>query len=255
MRNIIITLLVVTNIVTFYLFYRYSHPHTSCQTDSFYAINYNDAQTLIENYMANQFCDINPADGTVEYDIATMSNSLLNAQQNTRSIWYSINQLQDFIDNVRSCSYANGISTRSLGIRFYFAAYPATPNWNNPMGNCNLAQPSNIDHLQPTSPTSAGKLTLLLIPTCNQTGTTATQNDADYNPLANQYLSASDCIYGNPISNTGGGVSTAGNGSTIMAMNHGGSIPPPYYPNPNPDSERISSPHFPIHIQHKFKFK
>jgi hypothetical protein len=251
----LIWLLCLTNVITLctlYAYYWRSLNLSSCNNGSPYALQYSVAQTLVHNYLNRQLNYISPDDGSIQGGVMNTTGALNTnfniCNENTTSVWYSIAQLQDFINKIQSCR--TSMPSACLGIRFYFAAYPDNIEWaNDNIPGTSMFQElnssSNIDGVSLNQKKQAGKLTLLLIPTCSQqnapnsTYPTANPNDPDYNPIANDYIS--DIYLG----------SGNNSDSIIMAMNHGGSVPPPYYPGPGPgpgpgtDSISITAPNTP----------
>lgn len=102
------------------------------------------AKKLIKNYGTNHYAAIN-----------TYCSSIINSPNNpgvvdSRCVWYSIDQLKQFIKEIEAITYQNSPANDvELGIRFYFGEYP----------DDEAQLPANI----PT--THAGLHTLVLVPT------------------------------------------------------------------------------------------
>jgi hypothetical protein len=127
----------------------------------------------------------------------------------TRSIWFSLETLKDFIHQIesKSCDTCTG----NLGIRFYFAKYPS------PTGPT-----ASYSDLSTLDPGYAGIQTLFMVPTIDNLN----GYHFDFDPAVNcnpyKLNRIMDSIGVFP---PGGGTVTA-----LMAQNHGDACPPPPTP-------------------------
>lgn len=113
-------------------------------------------QTLIDNYRQNHLNAINTALGI----------------DDAHSIWFDLPKLKNFIAKIEEeAAKANpDTSAEDLGIRFYYASYPKTENWD-------------IMASDPVPQEYAEKHTLVLIPTVKKTSENGVAYDSDFNPF------------------------------------------------------------------------
>ncbi len=113
-------------------------------------------QNLIENYRSSQL---------------TAINSGLD-MNDAHSIWFDLPTLKKFIADIEAETQNVNpeVTENDLGIRFYYAAYPSTENWN-------------IMENQPIGQEYAGKHTLVLVPTMKKANEEGEMLDYDFNPL------------------------------------------------------------------------
>ncbi|PTT38279.1 hypothetical protein DBR28_08765 [Chryseobacterium sp. HMWF028] len=111
-------------------------------------------QALIDNYRQNHLSAINTALGI----------------QDAHSIWFDLPKLKNFIAKIEeeATKVNPATSEEDLGIRFYYASYPKTENWN-------------IMASHPVPQEYAEKHTLVLIPTMKKTNENGETYDSDFN--------------------------------------------------------------------------
>ncbi|AWI25887.1 hypothetical protein [Flavobacterium pallidum] len=127
----------------------------------------------------------------------SIENAVVNAVSNdAHSAWFSLENLKNFIADIER--HAEAAAAESLGIRIYYAAYPAKELWDD-------AGYEDLEGLLNDADTKKyeKKHTLIMIPTIANEG-----RHQDFNPL--------DAIA--PLA--------ASPSTRIMAMNHGQLIPP-----------------------------
>ncbi|GAB0156826.1 hypothetical protein CHRYSEOSP005_20930 [Chryseobacterium sp. Alg-005] len=153
-------------------------------------------QTLVNNYRNSQLAAIN-------------TNLNMN---DAHSIWFNLATLKKFIADIESETQKINpdVSENDLGIRFYYAAYPSTENWN-------------LMENQPIGQEYAGKHTLVLVPTMKKANEEGELLDYDFNPLYSESYKknitplgfTSDVDDDTPLSD-----------DNALAQNHGQLIPP-----------------------------
>ncbi|MDQ1858810.1 MULTISPECIES: hypothetical protein [unclassified Chryseobacterium] len=113
-------------------------------------------QALIDNYRQNHLSAINTTLGI----------------QDAHSIWFDLPKLKNFIAKIEeeAAKVDPATSAEDLGIRFYYASYPKTENWD-------------IMASHPVPQEYAEKHTLVLIPTMKKTNETGVAYDSDFNTL------------------------------------------------------------------------
>lgn len=111
-------------------------------------------QALIDNYRQNHLTAINSALGI----------------QDAHSIWFDLPKLKSFIAKIEeeAVKVNPATSEADLGIRFYYASYPKTENWD-------------IMASHPVPQEYAEKHTLVLIPTVKKTSENGVAYDSDFN--------------------------------------------------------------------------
>jgi hypothetical protein len=113
-------------------------------------------QALIDNYRQNHLTAINTALGI----------------QDAHSIWFDLPKLKNFIAKIEeeAAKVNPDTSADDLGIRFYYASYPKTENWDMMASH-------------PVPQEYAEKHTLVLIPTMKKTNESGEAYDSDFNSL------------------------------------------------------------------------
>lgn len=112
-------------------------------------------QTLINNYRNNQMNLVNKGLGITD----------------SNSIWFDLPKLKNFItameDEIRNSN--PDVSDEDMGIRFYYAAYPKSEEWD-----------IMADH--PVEKEYAERHTLVMIPTMKKADENGEMLDYDFNP-------------------------------------------------------------------------
>jgi len=113
-------------------------------------------QALIDNYRQNHLNAINTALGI----------------DDAHSIWFDLPKLKNFIAKIEeeAAKVNHDTSEADLGIRFYYASYPKTENWD-------------IMTSHPVPQEYAEKHTLVLIPTIKKTNDNGDSYNSDFNTL------------------------------------------------------------------------
>ncbi|KAA2215446.1 hypothetical protein [Chryseobacterium sediminis] len=113
-------------------------------------------QVLIDNYRQNHLSAINTALGI----------------DDANSIWFDLPKLKNFIAKIEeeAAKVNPSASDEDLGIRFYYASYPKTENWD-------------IMASHPVPQEYAEKHTLVLIPTIKKTDESGVAYHSDFNTL------------------------------------------------------------------------
>lgn len=152
--------------------------------------------------------------------------AIKNANENmndARSVWFDLETLKRFIDEVerQTCNNCTGTTTTQLGIRMYYGTYPDSSEWNDEYWSQNL---------QGLPESYAGRHTIMMVPTYRNTEGV----NVDFDPA---YIT-SDCNFANIDSFyqlMKSDPSLDFNFTILSAMsttsqNHGDLIPPPYPP-------------------------
>ncbi|WP_231462867.1 MULTISPECIES: hypothetical protein [unclassified Pedobacter] len=131
------------------------------------------------------------------------------------SVWFDLKTLKKFIQDIENESkrVKQDISDDSLGLRFYYAAYPKADNWDIFGKNNNIPKES------------AEKHTLIMIPTLKMKSVDG-YLDFDFNPLDERTYSPDRATQGQSMRM----MKISDDGETqamqVMAQNHGQTIPP-----------------------------
>lgn len=158
--------------------------------------------------------------GLIHKMIACYRNNQLKEINNSvpndaESIWFDLETLKSFIEQIESNAKNNNTSSRDIGIRFYYASYPEKKELKNYKDLKNI-------------PESYSKLhTLIAVPTIHRNGV---HHDFDpMNPLTYTKKLTDIEYFKNPKTKITG-IHAEGNSITenksITAKNHGSLIPP-----------------------------
>ncbi|MBV8326077.1 hypothetical protein [Chryseobacterium sp.] len=114
-------------------------------------------QALIDNYRNNHLNAINETLGITD----------------AHSIWFDLPKLKNFIATIeKEASVMNPETTENdLGIRFYYAAYPKSENWE-------------IMASHPVAKEYAEKHTLVMVPTLKKEDENGEIHDCDFKPIS-----------------------------------------------------------------------
>ena len=152
------------------------------------------AKGMIDSYRVHHYAAINSYCSSVA------------GRPDSRCVWFSLARIKRFVYEIeyKMCSKTNDMDTTELGVRMYFAEYPALANL-----------PSNID------PTYAGLHTLIMVPTYWDG-----RVDRDFDPA---YIGSNGRP--TPMDSVGDNLSalvTQGLPANNTMRNHGSMFPPPY---------------------------
>lgn len=170
------------------------------------------AYKLAKNYKNNQLVAINNA---------LFPGAANGSDGDARSVWFDLETLKRFIYEIESqtCGKCNN-SSKVLGVRIYYGAYPDSTAWSDSMWTTALAGvPSNY----------AGKHTVMLVPTYHNAATNA---EIDFDPKHvttgcnfTNIESFYETMKEGQLANV---TLTVLSGMSGTAQNHGQMIPPPY---------------------------
>jgi len=214
----LVTILVITNIVTLagvtYLYFTSSNQSsqsgsTSCSAlyggPANFGMNIKVAQTLIKSY----------------------KNSLPQGVLQSRSVWFSLNQMNRLICEIETKTAANcpNVQQSTLGIRIYNGQYPSASNtgfWNLP-------------GMDPSLVRYAGLNTIVMVPTYNN-GVNNVDFDPNYFDAGSQSPISLFQVCGLPMPGSPQAMANVPQNSipdqTVMMLNHGSLVPPPFDPPP-----------------------
>lgn len=179
----------------------------------------------------------------LEYQSSSLTSSAGSTVPQNRSVWFSIEQLKQFIFQIES-NTCNCDS--SLGIRFYFAKYPRDNFWTSPTAfksdldniasgdfrNKIIAKYSTVPGLPTHGNIYEMMNTLFLVPTIK-----VGNKNMDFDPNGSK-----QCVFGYDIKKTGDygkldsmrssyyGLKSGTSVAALMATNHGDNCPPPIPP-------------------------
>lgn len=155
---------------------------------------------MIKNYRTNQ--------------LNSIQNANVNAIPNdAQAIWFDIETLKKFIADVEAQTQENSESTtNSLGIRFYYAAYPEKNKW----GTGDFEDLSDLMN-DPILQQYEKKHTLIMIPTINVDGI-----DKDFNPMDKNIFQG----FNNDVNSNYEMMSASDSNLKTTAKNHGTLTPP-----------------------------
>lgn len=162
-------------------------------------LDVNLIKTMVNNYKSNQLRFVE--DGLKKPD--------------TQSIWFDLETLKSFVAQIEKNTKANDstINTNQLGIRMYYASYPAKEDM------------VAFEDLRETPQEYEKMQTLIMIPTIK-----IEKSNVDYNPLdAQTYSTGIKNIEQNGLSNSSGTTETRMALTSIektAAQNHGSLCPP-----------------------------
>ncbi|UPT70251.1 MAG: hypothetical protein M0D53_14280 [Flavobacterium sp. JAD_PAG50586_2] len=147
-------------------------------------MNLDLVQQMTTNYQTKQLLSI-------------LTNTVNPMTFDAKSVWFGLDELKDFIATIEAETAKHPeYGMKDLGVRFYYSAYPASVNWEDPGYETLSKVPSNYEKLH----------TLIGIPTALINNTNQDFDPADVK--------------------TYDGSKPKGVGISIMAENHGELIPP-----------------------------
>jgi hypothetical protein len=157
-------------------------------------------QGMVDNYRNNHLAAINKALGLSD----------------ANSVSFSLKTLKKFIADIEfySKQVDPRITNGTLGIRFYYAAYPKDTDW------------SNFENEKLIEKNYAQKHTLIMIPTLKKKSSNGNYAEYDFNPLDRSTFMVKERAHDEVV---GLMAMSAGNDSQsrqVMAQNHGQLIPP-----------------------------
>jgi hypothetical protein len=170
---------------------------------------------MIANYKTNRHQGVNIRDF---YSGATV-------RQDSRSVWFSLETLKQFLFEIESNTCGATCSSSELGVRIYFGVYPNlnpadwTTAYDQNLGGQYGNLPKEYTNLQ----------TVVMVPTVNQNGL-ATDFDYRFFDKANCRPQAIDSVYETVMKSTGPKSLSFLNPTQDVStdLNHGTLKPPPY---------------------------
>ena len=179
----------------------------------FNGIDVNIAMTLVSNYAQNHLT-------AIEDDTNLASLRQQEATSDSRSVWFSLDTLNSFINAIQMNAAQNcNMPNSNLGIRMYFGEYPAADSELWGTNALPAGAPLHLDNY-------AGMHTLVLVPTYNN-GLTNVDFDPKFaHPDGSPMPMSAVCnILSSAEQQMGmGTVNTA----AITMLNHGSLAPPPF---------------------------
>jgi hypothetical protein len=158
-------------------------------------------QNMIDNYRNNHLATINKTLGL----------------NDAHSVSFDLRTLKKFISDIEYQTKKRnpGIGIATLGVRFYYAAYPKENEWES------------MENEKSIEKDSAQKHTLIMIPTLKKQIDNGSYLDYDFNPLDKATYLIDERNNNKPVTLMAMSADSSDSQSRqVMAQNHGQTIPP-----------------------------